>query len=225
MNYRRSLGRSPCGVISWKAPVTSVVLEMRLPHVVVGILLVSLLLLAGVNLADASWNALSSGYAVTTNWHGIDVPIGQSVTATAGTTDSEVRFVEFRWMYPNQSLFTSVRIDVSGPLITPTVPPGSISHEITDWANQHDGSDPNYPRITYWYAQNIQILTEPGDWGVQAKFYMRAHDAFSVPPDTIKIRATSFNAVPEVPFGTVAILLSWIGVLAVFALRKKHLPI
>jgi hypothetical protein len=200
---------------------------MRLPYAVVAILLTSLLLLAGVNLADAQWNALGSGFAVTTEWHGIDVPIGMSVTATAGWApslisasnpwkDVEVKSVEFVWHYPDGSVAFSETIQIVGPLETPDdLPPDPIPSELTEWVLEHPG-------VQYWYAQNTQIPTTLGDWGVQAIF----HNTIEINgknSDTIRIRATSLNAVPEVPFGTVAILLSWIGVLGVFVVRKKHL--
>jgi len=198
---------------------------MKTPYVVLAVLLTSLLLLAGVNLADAQWEALSSGFAVTTNYHGIDVPLGQPVTATAGWApslapellrDIVVHTVEFVWHYPDGTVAFSETVDISEESITtPDVPPGLIPPEISDWATK-------YPGVKYWYAQSSQIPTVPGDWGVQAIF----HDTIRIcgkNSDTVRIRSTSFNMVPEVPIGTVAILLSWIGVLGIFVVRKKHL--
>lgn len=190
---------------------------MKLPHTVVA-LLASLLFLAAINLADAQWDALNSGYAVTTNYHGKDVSIGMPVTATAGTNDSVVKTVEFRWMFPNGSVYVNPRIPVFGPYVTPIVPGNiTLTPEITSWT-----SDPRNAGIPVWYAQNTQIPNAIGDWGVQAIF----HDTGKVRgknSDRIACRATSFNVVPEVPFGTVVILLSWIGLLGVLAIRKKHL--
>jgi len=198
---------------------------MKLPYAVVAIL-ISLLVLAGVNLADAQWDALSSGFAVTTNWHGIDVPIGQPVTATAGWAPElipenslvkhvEVKKVEFVWHYPNGTVAFSETIPISGPLVTPNVPPDPIPPEIIEWAEK-------YPEVEYWYAQNTQIPDVLGDWGVQAIFRNTVQTC-GKNSDTVRIRATSFNVVPEVPFGTAVILLSWIGLLGVFVTRKKHL--
>jgi len=207
---------------------------MKLPFAVVAMLLASLLVLASVDIAEAQWDALSSGFAVTTNYHGIDVPIGQPVTATAGWAPAlipdgnpaksiEVRTVEFVWHYPDGTVAFSETKDISEfSLTTPQVPPGPIPKEIVDWANQHDGSDPKYPQITYWYANDTKIPNVLGDWGVQAIF----HNTVKIcgkNSDIVRIRATSFNVVPEVPFGTIVILLSWIGVLGVFAVKKKHL--
>lgn len=197
---------------------------MKLRFPVVAMLLASLLILAGVNLADAQWEAIGSGFAVTTDWHGKDVPIGLSVTATAGWAPSlappklrevVVKTVEFVWHYPNGTVALSVSVPVSDPIVAPAVPPAPIPPEITKWALENPG-------VTYYYAQNAQIPVVAGDWGVQAIF----HDSVRIcgkNSDTVRIRSTSFNMVPEVPFGTVAILLSWIGVLGVFVIRKKHL--
>ena len=199
---------------------------MKLPHIAVVILLASLLLLAGVNLADAQWNAIGSGFAVTTEWHGIDVPIGMSVTATAGwapeliaqnsrVKDVQVETVEFIWRYPDGSVAFSETKSIVGPLVTPALPPDPIHSDIIEWATENLG-------ITYWYAQSAMIPDTLGDWGVQAIFHNTIVTC-GKNSDTVKIRATSFNVVPEVPFGTIVILLSWVGILGVFAVRKKHL--
>jgi len=62
--------------------------KMKPRFSMIAVLLASLFLFASVSIAYAQWAAIKdSGYAVTTNWHGVDVPIGQDVIATAGTTD------------------------------------------------------------------------------------------------------------------------------------------
>ena len=42
--------------------------------------------------------SLNSGYYVTTNWHGVDVPTGAEVIATAKTTNHDVDKVAFIWI-------------------------------------------------------------------------------------------------------------------------------
>jgi len=200
---------------------------MILRSTVVAMLLASLLILASVSIAEAQWDALSSGYAVTTNYHGKIVPIGLLVTAIAGTNDSTVKTVEFIWHFPNGTVCADIPgIPVFGPYKTPKVPPG-VPEEIVDWAGLRDGSgDPgHFPQVDVWYANNTQRPDVIGDWGVQAVFHdgvLSAHHIRGKNSDTVAIRATSFNTVPEVPFGTIAILLGWFGVLGIFALRKKH---
>jgi len=192
---------------------------MKLQYAVVAMLLASLLALATVDIAEAQWDALGSGYAVTTDFHGKEVLPGFLVTATAGTSDSIVKTVEFRWISPDGSVYASPIVPVFGPYTTPDFPPGiTLTPEITSWI-----TDPKNAGIEVWYAQDAQIPNAVGDWGVQAIF----HDTGKIRgknSDTIAVRATSFNVVPEVPFGTIAILLSWIGILGVFVLRKKHIP-
>jgi hypothetical protein len=190
---------------------------MKLQYAVVSILLASLLLLAGINLADAQWNALGTGYAVTTNWHGEDVPIGMSVLAIAGTTDIQVEYVNITWLDPDGNPIWEDKVAVFGPYETPDYPAG-VPEEIIDWASDNPG-------INVWYANATRIPYALGDWGVQARFIDYTNPVRSLRgrnTDIIKMRATSFNVVPEVPFGTIAILLGWFGVLGIFALRKKH---
>lgn len=201
---------------------------MKLRFTLVAMLLASVLVCASINIAEAQWDALSSGYAVTTDQHGKIVPIGLPVTAIAGTNDSTVKTVEFVWHFPNGSVYVDPppRIPVFGPYKTPNVPLG-VPEEIVDWARLRDGSvDPgHFPQVDVWYANNTQIPNVIGDWGVQAIFHdgvASAHHIRGKNSDTVAIRATSFNVVPEVQFGTIAILLGWFGVLGIFALRKKH---
>jgi len=208
---------------------------MKLRFTVVAMLFASLLVLASVNIAQAQWDALSSGYAVTTDKHGQIVIIGQSVTAWAGTNDTTVDEVEFRWLDPAGNLAIDPQfVGVFGPYKTPGVPPPedlppgvSVPEEIVEWAGLRDGSgDPgHFPEVDIFYAINKQIPNIIGDWGVQAIFHDgdgAVHHIRGKNSDIVAIRATSFNVVPEVPFGTIAILLSWFGILGVFALGKKH---
>jgi hypothetical protein len=163
---------------------------------------------------QAQWSALSSGYAVTTDYHGVDVPPGTEVTAWAGTTNGAIEKARFRWLDPDGNVEWDVWIDVFGPITTPDVPL-DVPQEIIDWANENPGID-------VWYAQNAQTLDEIGDWGVQVIFYDSEGTGHGPFEDKVGIRATSFNVIPEAPFGTIAILLGMLGALGVFALKKKH---
>lgn len=179
---------------------------------IAAVLLAGIFLLANVYVVHAQWPAIKeSGYAVTTNFHGLDILIGSNVTATAGTTDLGVTKVEFRWHDPSDNVVFDKNVSVSGPIITPNVPPSPIPDEITDWATSNPG-------VEYLYAQSWFIPNTVGDWGVQAIFYNATHARSN---HTIRIRATSFMAIPEVPFGTIAILLSMFGALSVFVIKKK----
>ena len=191
--------------------------KMKLRLAVASILFATLLAFASTNIAKAQWPALSSGYAVTTNWHGADVPLGEDVTAIAGTTDSQVHHVEFRWLHPLGEEIWSVNVTVFGPYTTPDVP-SDVPQEIAYWAEDNPGID-------ILYANNTQTPEDLGDWGVQALFHDPTDPAKSLRgenSDIIAIRATSFNVVPEVPFGTIVISLSMFGTLSAFILKKRH---
>lgn len=182
---------------------------------IVAILAVCVFLLVSVNVAQAQWAAIKvSGYAVTTNWHGIDVPVPSSVVVTAGTTDLSVTSVEFIWREPpdgNGPIAFDEEVPTS-TLITPAVPP-NVPNEVIKWATDNPG-------ITYKYAQSTHPIDVVGDWGVQALF----KDGINIKGRALSaIRATSFNAVPEVPFGTVLILSSMFGALGVLIIKRKRI--
>jgi hypothetical protein len=186
--------------------------EMKLRFIIAVILLVNLLVFANRNIAQAGWNAINSGYGVTTNWHGQDVPLGESVTAWAGTTDDAVEIVEFKWLNHSEDIVWRENVSVDGPYLTPNVP-GGAPQEIIDWAESVEEDTP------VWYANNTKIPNSLGNWTVKATFYNVTHERGK---NHSKFRATSFNVVPEAPFGTIVILLTMLGALGVFALKRKH---
>ncbi|MEM2280695.1 MAG: hypothetical protein QXZ68_01730 [Candidatus Bathyarchaeia archaeon] len=169
-----------------------------------------------VNFAHAQWPELSSGYAITTNWHGKVVPLGESVTAWAGTIDSNVQEVLFRWKRPDNTTFVEVSVPVIGPFTTPNVPPG-VPQEISNWAQAH-------PNINVYYANNTQIPNTLGDWGVQAFFRGSDGNKRADVTDTIAIRATSFNVIPDLPVvgtaGAAATMLLGLGLF--LHIRRRH---
>jgi len=146
------------------------------------------------NFARAGWDSLNSGYAVTSNYHGEIVPIGAVVTVTAGTTDPEVATVDFIWKDPSENI-------VRETLNVPVYSNGST------W----DG------KLIY-YANDSYTPDIEGDWGVQAIF--RDGTGNVKKNDKIAIRATSFNTIPEVPLGTITILLVMFASYIIFS--KKH---
>lgn len=189
--------------------------QMKLRLSIAVVLFASLLVFANTNICQAQWSAINSGYAVTTNWHGQDVPLGESVTAWAGTTHSEVQKVQFRWIAPDEeTVVWDPWIEVFGPYTTPAVPDG-VPQEIIDWAEDHLGVD-------ILYAQNTQTPDLLGDWGVQALFHAGSGKIKGEDSTIVAIRASSMNTVPEVPFGTIAISLSMFVILGVFAIKRKR---
>lgn len=163
----------------------------------------------------AEWAAITSGYAVTTKWHGVDVSPGEEVTAWAGTTDSSVTKVKFIWLDPSENEVSSQTVDVFGPYTTPTVPPDAIP-EIVEWANKNEGET-----IYYATSDPFPIPDLLGDWAVKAYFQRPGADP---PPEEecVMVRATSYNVIPEVPIvgtiGAAAVILLSIGF---FTLRNR----
>ncbi len=168
------------------------------------ILLVSLgVLLPEVSAYDWSKTSINSGYAITTDWFPNEVPIGEPVTARAGTTDLSIVKVWFRWLRPNG---------------TEAWPPIEVTTYTLDTWNGK----------TVRVFLNTQYPDEVGDWGIQAVFY--DEDGHGTGPIQLQepklaIRARSFFAVPEVPLGTIAILIAMLGALAIFAIKKKRIPL
>ena len=149
----------------------------------------------------AQW-PLNSGYAVTTNYHGEDVPPGTLVLATAGTTDPNVENVTFSWKYPDKTTaFTDP--------------------EVVVWSNDTYWTNSSGTYLIY-YAQSSHTPDDIGDWGVQALFNGPGGHIRGPESDIIKIRATSINTIPEIPVvgaaGAVAIMLLSLGLF----LKKKR---
>lgn len=173
---------------------------MKNPKLVAVFSLVSLFVLVSVNVASAQWNAINSGYAVTTNYHGIPVPPGTPVTAIAGTTNLNVYEVKFRWLRPDK---TEAWLD----------PVTEYVEE--EWEGQ-----------TIRVFNDTRTPDIEGDWGVQAIFYDgNGHGVGPVPeqPEKVAIKATSFNVIPDFPiFGTAGALIAMLFSLSVFLHKKKQ---
>jgi len=170
----------------------------------IGIAIGTLILFASVAYATWDWSgtSINSGYAVTTDWHGELVPLGEEVTAWAGTTDYSIVEVKFRWLRPDG---TQAWIDVET--------------EYTEewWADLH---------VHEFSA--TRTPDEEGDWGVQAVFYgPNGNGKGPIPdqPEKVAIRARSFFVIPEVAIGTVAVIVAMFGALGLFALKRKHVSI
>ena len=165
--------------------------------------LLSIGIFAPISVVYAPWQTLGTGYAITTNYHGIDVFPGTAVTATAGTLDPDVVKVTFRWHMPNET----VRWEVTKP-----VAPNGTKGE---WNNGTEA--------LIYYANDTQILDVLGDWGVQAFFRDEKGTDKANLTNVIKIRAESFNVIPVVPLGTIAVTISMLAALGIFALKKKRI--
>jgi len=166
--------------------------------------LISIQLLVFISVVYAPWETLGTGYAITSNHHGVDVPPGTPVTVTAGTLDPSVVQVTFRWHEPP---------DGNGPVAWEDVVNVSPNGTMGEWNN---GSS-----TLIFYAQNTHVPDELGDWGVQVFFQDSTGTEKSGVENVIKIRATSFNAVPEIPLGTIGATAAMFIALAFLMVKKK----
>jgi len=167
--------------------------------ILVPVISIIALIITQTNVVQAQWSALNSGYAVTTNYHGVNVLPGTLVTATAGTTDDSVETVTFLWKYPN----------------------GTVAYTEADVPVEPNGTTWENGKLIY-YARSSYVPVAPlGDWGVQAIFKDSGHKQHGQHEDVVAIRATSFFVVPEVAFGTVTVLLGSLGALVLMHKRKS----
>ncbi len=160
--------------------------------VVAGVLVLSALMMA-----YAAYPSLASGYAVDSNYHGVDVPPGSNVEVTAYTTDADVNQVTFLWKTPDGDI---VKTDV-------------------DDSRTADGTFDGKTVYTFSSSFSPEIK---GDWGVQALFQGPDGKTKESIDDVVSIKATSFFVVPDIPLlGTVGSLSAMLLALAIFVKRKK----
>jgi hypothetical protein len=142
--------------------------------------------------------SLGSGYYITTNWHGVDVPPGAAVIATAKTTNRDIDQVTFIWINPaNQTVWTK------------TVPV------------QFDGTYYDYKKV--YSATSTYTPEALGDWTVKAEFIDQGGHSHRCCTSKVPRRATSFNVVPEIPLiGTAGASIAMFAGLAVKMKRKPQ---
>jgi len=160
-----------------------------------------ILFMLPITCTSAGWSALGSGYAVTTDYHGIDVPSGTMVTATAGTTDSSILNVTFVWKLPDETVaFEDIDIAV--------------------WSNGTKYPDENGSLI--YYAQSCFTPNVEGEWGVQAFFKGSGGSLRGNGTDIIAIRATSGDVIPEISIvGAAGTIVAISLILALLRAKKK----
>jgi hypothetical protein len=169
---------------------------MKIAYAVMVALLVGIF--SATSVAHAQWSAISSGYAVTTDYHGENVPLGVLVTALAGTTDANIDNVTFLWKYPNATVaYTEANVPV--------------------WSN---GS--TYDGKLIYYATSSYTPDVLGDWGVQALFIGENGQTKANHDDVVMIRATSINTIPDLPVvGTAGAVMAMLIGLGLFLHKKK----
>ena len=156
-----------------------------------------------VNIAYAPWSTLGTGYAITSNYHGIDVPPATPITITAGTLDHSVTQVTFRWHFPNGTAAWTDTVELVS-------------------ANGSTGFWNNGTEVEILYAQDTKAPTVMGDWGVQAFFQDATGRTKSGVENVLKIRATSFNVIPEIALiDTVGAAIAMLLGFGLFAKSRK----
>jgi hypothetical protein len=145
----------------------------------------------------------------------MNVPPAQTVVVTAGTTNMSITSIVFRWHAPDDSIVWEDNVAVQGPLTTPAVP-DNVHQEVIDWANDN-------PNVKYLYAQSAHEPDTIGDWGVQAFFIGEGGKTVARIENVIKIRATSFNVIPDLPVvGTAGALVTMLFGLGFFLHKKRQ---
>jgi len=184
----------------------------RFPSIL-AILVICIISMAAVSPVQAPLSSLSSGFAVTTDYHErhIDEILpGTPVTAMAAfIVQSEdpltpaVEWIQFIWR-ASDTMERDHREDP--PFYTGT------------WTDKQGITH------TIYYLNDTFTPTTPGPWGIQAIF--RGEGGTIMGQDTadpaFSIKAISFAVVPEVPFGTIAIIVAMFGALGLFTIRKRR---
>ena len=183
------------------------------------ILLLTFFLFLGlsIQISYAQWDAINSGYGITTNWHGKEVPLGENVTAWAGTRDQNVTAIFFRWKRPDNSTYAECYNTSLVKCNSPSEIPSNAPEEIKDWANKY----PN--KFPIWIATNTQIPDTIGEWAVKAYFIGPRGTTKEQVENTIRIKATSFNVISDFPLvGTAGALVAMFLGLNLFMRRKRQ---
>jgi len=152
--------------------------------------------------ANAGWSSLNSGYAVTTDYHGVEAPAETLVTATAGTTDSNILNVTFVWKFPNETVaFEDIDVAV--------------------WSNGTRYPDENGSLV--FYAQSSFMPNVEGEWGLQAFFKGLGGHLRGNGTDIIAIRATSPDVIPEISIiGAAGTIIATSLILALLRGKRKR---
>jgi len=158
--------------------------------------------------ALGSLNALGSGYGIG-RWPYNDgnVPINTEVAVRVATLNENITHVILVWKVDDSTVHTTGKIPIT------------LSGDTWGTAPIYDNYDPVEGYSSY-------ILNVAGDWGVQAYYYNDTNapfDEYKLTSGKIAIKAISFliNVIPEIPYGTIGILLTMLGAFFVFYIRSK----
>jgi hypothetical protein len=171
------------------------------------------------SLVHASWSTLKTGYAVTSNWEGklTDSP----VTITAGTLDSTVTSVTFKWLAITDGS-DDYLLDETVPVYTN----GTIGY----WKNG-TAAEIRYAESTYVIDQRfwmVQILFSNSE-GESNMFLSNSEgeNNDNVVKQFYWVDATNYDYnpvfhVPEIALGTIGASVAVAAALGLFMIKKKR---
>ena len=173
-------------------------------------LLVVLTLIATPTIVQADpWSAIDSGYAISTNHPGEEIDITQPFELKAkvgflASIDVDKVIVELR--DPDDNVVDTAEV---------------VAPWQTGWSKKGNEYKWNWTRpLDPAKTGNIWVV---GHYSVKAYFYAKAGQGWknlANVEDRVSMRAFTVMTVPEVPIGTITILLTMLASLVIFA-RKK----
>jgi len=151
------------------------------------------------------WSAIDSGYAITTNHFGEEI-------VPPPVPPLRVKVGVLKEIFDSLGI-TEVRVDLRDP-------DGNVVDSDTVSAFL-DGTSPHGAPVKYAWTGPLEPATwVVGDYSVKAYFFAGAGKNLAHTEDLTAMRATTVMVVPEVPIGTLTILLTMLASLAIFA-RKR----
>ena len=174
-------------------------------------LLVVLTLIVTSTIVQADpWSAIVSGYAVTTNHHGEEVliPPVPPLRARVGV------LAENLYDPSSEAGVYEVRVDLRDP------DGNVVDSDTVSWTQFSDATYKGKPIKGAWTGDLVPGVWVVGHYSVKAYFFDKYGKELAQMDDLTAMRATTVMVVPEVPIGTLTILLTMLASLAIFA-RKR----
>jgi hypothetical protein len=158
----------------------------------------------------ASWSTLETGYAITSDWTGMNAEGVTPVTMTVGTLDSAVTSVTFRWI--------SIT-DGSGDCLLEETVPVYTNGTIGQWK---DGTPAEIR-----YANNTCVVSE-AFWVVQIFFNSEGENNvvnqkfFWVDATNPDSECPPLFHTPEIPLGTIGASVAIVAAVGLFMMKKRR---
>jgi hypothetical protein len=182
--------------------------------IVLTLMVTPVVVLADVPYDDGPWSAIDSGYAVTTNHHGEDVPIPPFPPLVAQVGLLAVHFPYLEYVRvdlrdEDENVVDSAYLYPGDFIANEFSPQGEpIMYALT----KETGTDDEVLAPDTWEA--------PMHYSVKAHFFMDEEYGKPNPLVAEAMRAVTVMTIPEVPLGTLTVLLTMLATLG-FLARKK----